>query len=158
MMTPSTILSIEVWSEDAPSTIPQLTPGQYVHAVGVPEIALDAEGEELHNRLSEVQETIRLDVAEATTRISKATLSKMEPRPGIADYHGAAGRGRVRWFTESGGSSLVLACHCPDIGTYLASRVISTGSDCNLGFVPAAGNDRQFGSCEDGEWLNYCHR
>jgi hypothetical protein len=59
---------------DAARVHPRLEPGEYIHEVEVPEVALDMDDAQLHSRLDEVRQNFRVDVQAEVADISKTQL------------------------------------------------------------------------------------
>jgi hypothetical protein len=53
---------------------PMLKPGEYIHEVDMPEVALDMDDAQLHSRLDEVRGTFRVDVQAEVADMPKAQL------------------------------------------------------------------------------------
>jgi hypothetical protein len=53
---------------------PKLEPGQYIHEVEVPDIALDMDDGQLHSRLNEVRENFRVEVDTEVAEAPEAQL------------------------------------------------------------------------------------
>ena len=72
--TAGNISSLFASPADASLVHPELEPGQYIHEVEVPELALDMDDAQLHRRLNEVIENFRVDVQAEVTDMPKAQL------------------------------------------------------------------------------------
>lgn len=59
---------------DAALVHPRLEPGEYIHEVEAPEVALDMDDAQLHSRLDEVRENFRVDVQAEVADMGRAPL------------------------------------------------------------------------------------
>lgn len=70
------IISLVAGPSDGPRMHMDLEPGQYVHAIDVPNLTLKADDADLHRSLNDVMENYRVDVPPGFDDVPAAKLIK----------------------------------------------------------------------------------